>query len=347
MKNSTPINALVVVLSLLAAAAIPGCDSGPETFHVTHFHNPSWTVDGKYVVAGYQDFSSEGGTANTPGPVRNMYIREVGTGISTAILHPGFHMTDRFFLDPANHIAAATSGGLLFVSLDGTVKGTLGGAQFPVVPSLLDFTPAGGACLWAGSANGGTGRLVVGRALYTIAPWEPGTVQVLKDTAITSTLLDIVHTSDASWAMRLSDGTIREYSFTGALLSQFSVRPLTHESGSAWQTRMHYVDNGRDRKIYVIEDSGLVSLNLVTKVSSLLVKGRLPNVAFSKAAASNFMLYETQTGDIWLSTRDTNSPLYRLAYQNIMPSISSDGRRATAVARLNQHTDTLNVLSVP
>ncbi|MBL0174411.1 MAG: hypothetical protein IPP94_03935 [Ignavibacteria bacterium] len=342
MKNFPSIKPYAPFLGILClfAAVLAGCSGDAERVSVKHFHYPTWTSDGKYVVSGYQEYTSNGGDESPRSAGPNMIVREVGTRISTAFHVPGFEPTNRFFLDPADNIAAATPGGLLFVSRDGVTLGALGGPQFPVVPALLSFDPAGGAYFWAGSGAGG--RLVVGSAQYGTSPWQPGAVQVLKDTVVASALLDIARTSGSSCAIRLSDGAVREYSSAGDLLSQFTLRPITHAPTSLWQTRMHLIESGFQRKLYVIEDSGLVTLNLDDRTQKLFVKGRVPNFAVSPLATAPFMVFETQTGDTWLATRD-GSPLSRLAPQSIMPSLAPNGKWISVVARLNQFTDSLNI----
>ena len=337
MKASFRTRIILPLLVLAAfAAGLPGCTSDPEMADQTHYFNPVWSTDGKKVLAGYEHLAGGAVHAN------NLALRIVDGGAQNLFTIPAFNARNRMFMTPGGQCALVTTDGLSFISLDdGQTLGSVGMSALGVKPSILDFLPGSTSMYYLAGRDEASGRVVIGLAQYASVPWQLTNMQVLKDTVTASALLDVVYTSAASFAVRFADGTVHEYSTSGAVLGTFHLRPLTIPVTSLWQTRLHFIESVPTRKLYVVEDSGLVWLNLDDKTQKLFVGGRV--IGFDISRTTPFLIFETKTGDTWLATRD-GQPLYRLAYQNIMPAFSANGKSVAAVARVNPARDSLHVV---
>lgn len=330
----TPSLARAALLALACAALVGGCTPDDDNPHVRHYNNPAWTSDGSVIVAGYADYSLQDGVNGGPAGAPNLVVHTVATGAEKPVHLDGFSHEDRFWLVPRTNMLATANGPVRFFRFDGSFLGSFTHAATGTAPTHLAFDTTGASYLWGYSTGS---RIVIGQNTFGSEPWNPTRSTVLLDTALGTRLLDIVWISPTTYAIHLSDGAVPVLGTDGDLIAQFQLRPRKDED--AHHTRLHVSDEPSRRQLYALDDSGIVAFDITRVVTRLIIKGTVINLSVSNS--SQFILFETRTGDSWLATKD-GSPLTRYP-QHIMGTFSANGKSIAAVSRLSVYRDSLSI----
>lgn len=304
---------------LLACSVLLGaCSDDPAPGPEAHYFNPSWSQNGRTVVAGYILAGSEGDA--------NLVVRTVETREEKTLRIPDFDPRDRFLLTPdiaSGNLCFFPASGISFTALDGVPAGSFNGDGSNVPPVAADFRTDAKAFVWAGTSQG---QLHVAVTTYTDAPWNPTGTTTIKDTAVPGTVRDIVHTSSSSCAVYLSSGDILEYRYDGTPLSRFRVT-FTNAT-DPWKSRLHFTARAGQPRLYAIDDSGVAALDLTTRSKTIPIAGRIVNMHVN--TATGFLLFETTNRDTWILLGAGISP-DRIGAQSFMGSLSFDGKSLAAV----------------
>lgn len=323
-------------LILIAVLLLAACSDDDPVLQ-THYVNPVWTPDGKTLVAGYDEALSTEIAPSAGRTVTRLAVKDIASRV-TRIVDLGVVSTwhTLYAFDPSGTaLAFVENGRILFHDLQGrqllSFQPTAGGA-----PRLLAFQNTGNSFVWVGvTADGYTVNLNT----YDAATWAALETTTLETVQSTEAVLSLVLTSQRSYALRLSSGLVREVDFNGTELNSYSIGTLT--SDNPWHERLVYYSALGARYLYAVDGDGMMRLDLSTGAADTLVKGTITDFDMSDQRQS--MVYETRTGDIWLSTSD-GTPLQRMAPQNLMPRFSPAANGVAMVTRIDPYKDSLHVL---
>ncbi len=323
---------------LLAIVIVMTACSDDDPAQAIHHANPVWTPDGKTIVAGYDQFQSNG--AGTDGPrtqVSRMAVMDFTTR-QTRIIDLGDVMTwhTLYAFDPSGKaLAFAQSGRIRFYGLDGQLllehQPATGGD-----PRFVVFNNTGNSFVWLGLTSTG---YTVNLTTYDASSWDVLDTTPLSEVTTTEAPIALCLTSQRSYAVRMSSGLVREVDFNDTELNSYSIKAL--QADNPWHTRLIYYSNAGNRYLYTIDGDGLMRLDLVTGSADQLVRGEIVDLDVSDTRRS--MVYETHTGDTWLSNQD-GSPLSRIAPQNLMPRFSPANNGIALVQRIDAYRDSLHIL---
>ena len=308
-------------------------DDDPST--MTHYFNPLWTPDGSTIVAGYlQGPTGPISSSGTPG---RLAVLDMETRVERVISLPAVSTVHTLYaFDPSGTaLAFLEDGGMYFYDLDGREllfhQPSEGG-----IPAVMDFSNTGNSFLWLGSTPEG---YTVNTTVYDAATWSIDNQLTMFTIPKDSPVLALTHTSQRSFAVRLENGTVKEYDFNGTELNSFATAPF--ETENPWQYRLLYFTRNNERHLFVRDGEGIRRLDLTTGLPRLLVEGGAIDMDISAARSS--MVYETATGDTWIATVE-GAPLTRIAPMNVMPRISPANNGIAMVERTDVFTDSLHVL---
>jgi hypothetical protein len=203
-------------------------------------------------------------------------------------------------------------------------------------PRFLAFTNTGNSFLWIGVTASG---YAVNLTTYDGVNWNILDTTPIGSVVTTDAVVSLVLTSQRSYAVRMNSGLVRELDFNGTELNSFSIDELIADN--PWHTRLVYYTINGQRFLYAIDKTGMMRMDLSTGTSERLVQGTL--VDFDVSDYRKSMLYETQTGDTWMSTPD-GIPLSRIAPQNLMPRFSPAANGIAMVERVDTYVDSLHIL---
>jgi len=327
-----------LLIAFAASLLLVACsDDDPST--MTHYFNPVWTPDGSTIVAGYVQAPT--GPVNGPdgalGAPGSLAVLDMDTRVERIISLPAVSTVHTLYaFDPSG--AALTfveNGGFYFYDLTGREllfhQPTEGG-----IPAVMDFSNTGNSFLWLGSTPEG---YTVNTTVYDAATWTIDNQITMFTIPNDSPVLALTHTSQRSFAVRLENGTVKEYDFNGSELNTFATAPF--ESNNPWHYRLMFYSRNDERYLFVRDDEGIRRLDLASGIPRLLVEGGAIDMDIS--AVRNSMVYETTTGDTWIATVEGN-PLTRIAPMNVMPRISPANNGIAMVERTDVYTDSLHVL---
>jgi dipeptidyl aminopeptidase/acylaminoacyl peptidase len=327
-----------LTLLLLSAVLLTAC-SDDDPVESVHHVNPLWTPDGKTIVAGYDAYTSMPGDAVVapqapPSRLAVMDFATRATRIVDLVQVSTWHALYAF--DPSG--AALTfvqQGAFWFYDLQGRLLLRHVPAEGGE-PRLLAYNNTGNSFLWAGATAFGYS---VNLTTYDASTWTILQTMTLFSDTTTDAVISLIGTSQRSFAVRGSSGLVREIDFDGTEINSFPIKPLTADN--PWHQRLIYYTNGGARYIYAIDSEGLMRLDLATGAANQLVKGLIVDFDISESRRS--LLYETHTGDTWLSSQDA-IPLSRIAPQNLMPRFSPAANGIALVERISPERDSLHVL---
>ncbi len=329
--------ACIFILSLFSFLA--GCSSNDPNPEQLHYYNPVWSPNSKLVVFGlYRGVpSSDVSTSSL------LYLADTTGRRAEFSVAPMNTVNRRFWIDPVSSALAFTQRGISFYSIPnfttpatssllGTFTPSISGRQ----PSVMAFSPVGHSFLWAGSSNG---MLTIAHVTYADQPWIPTKESVLFDSVTTTSALDIIYLSTTTFAVRLSDGKIREFDLSKTVLHDYSVVPFLADN--PWQYHIAYYNvKGNPQRIYAAQQNGFVECLLDSLKVKPLVEGGLVNYDVNEA--NQFMIYETTSFDIWLADQNAG-PLSRLFPHNGMGRFSPDGYFLAAVGKITPVKDSITV----
>lgn len=322
-------------LLVISAVLLAAC-SDDEPSRIVHYVNPLWTPDGKTLVAGYDEYLPGG---QSPSPLRaatRLAVMDIATRV-TRVVDLGAVNTwhTMYAFDPSGTaLAIAQDNGIFFFDLQGrqllSFQPSEGGA-----PRFIAFGNTGNSFVWVGATADG---YTVNKTGYDAAGWTIGTTERLESVTTTEAVISLVLTSQRSYALRLGSGLVREVEFNGTELNSFTIETVT--SDNPWHERLVYYSSG-GRYLYAVDSKGMMRMDLGSGTAARLVQGTIVDLDLSDQRRS--MVYETRTGDLWLSSED-GIPLTRLAPQNIMPRFSPAANGIAMVSRVDTYTDSLHVL---
>ena len=323
---------LFVLLTVLLAAC---SDDDPN--QATHHVNPLWTPDGKTVVAGYDQYGwSDGETPPLPARTR-IAVMDVATRLTRIVDLGGVSTWHTLYaFDPSGTaLAFVQQGAIGFYNLQGqqllSFQPQNGGT-----PQLLAFSNTGNSFVWVGTTPNG---YMVNLQTFDPTSWTALETTTLETVNSTDAVIALALTSQRSYALRLSSGQVREVDYNGTVLNTFTLGTLVADN--PWHQRLVYYDALGERFLYAIDADGMMRLNLNTGSADRLVQGTITD--FDRSDERQSMVYETRTGDVWLSTAD-GTPLQRMAPKNIMPRFSPAANGVAMVSRVNDYADSLQIL---
>ncbi len=329
-----------ISLLLLSVVVLSAC-SEDDPIEVIHHVNPLWTPDGKTIVAGYDQYMTSTGDAMSnvlvqPSRLAVMDFATRTTRIVNLVDVITWHQLYAF--DPSGTALAFTQhGSILFYDLQGNQllshMPPSGGD-----PRFLAFSNTGNSFIWVGIT--GTGY-TVSLTTYDATNWTILDTTPLATVETTEAVISLVLTSQRSYAVRMSSGLVREVDFNGIELNDFSIAELLTDN--PWHSRLIFYNdmNTGLRYLYAIDKTGMMLLDLASGTATRLVEGTL--VDFDLSDQRQSMLYETHTGDVWLSSPQ-GSPLSRIAPQNLMPRFSPALNGIALVERISTTRDSLHIL---
>lgn len=322
-------------LLLISAALLAAC-SDDDPSRIVHYVNPLWTPDGKTLVAGYDEYLP-GGDASSPMRERSrLAVMDIATRV-TRVIDLGVVNTwhTMYSFDPSGAALGLTQdNGIFFFDLQGR---QLLAFQPPDagMPRFMAFGNTGNSFVWVGATADG---YTVNKTSYDAAGWAIGTTERLATVTTTDAVIALTLTSQRSYALRLASGLVREVEFDGTELNSFTIGTVT--SDNPWHERLVYYTSG-GRYLYALDSGGMMRMDLSTGTAARLVQGTIVDLDLSDQRRS--MVYETRTGDLWLSSED-GIPLTRLAPKNLMPRFSPAANGIAMVSRVDTYTDSLHVL---
>ena len=329
-------NTVLTVFGLLLLLTACSEDEGPAS-HV-HYYNPVWSSDDKTVVFAVYEESESGSMPAVERQSKFMTVYDVETRSSRRV---NFNVDNtilrEYTFDLGNDILAFIEDGIKFLTLDGTLQGVFAGSADGIEPVAMQFTNTGNSFIWAGSKGG---RVLVEEIKFDRSDWSIVEEIVLLDEQLDTDVLALtITTQQATFALRLASGEIREYTLAGDLRNIYTYEPYTSENPRHYRMVAYKTVTGTKR-LYALEHQGLLLLNLAEGTSKRLVSGNIRD--FDVSERGGIMVYETYSGDTWLAT-DQGTPLNRLAPHNVMPRMSFAGSWLAASGTVDQFTDTLTV----
>ncbi|MFZ1730841.1 MAG: hypothetical protein WAV84_12020 [Bacteroidota bacterium] len=327
-----------ISLILFSVVVLSACSEDDPTL-VIHHVNPLWTPDGKTIVAGYDEYVPVTGDAIAAlrmAPSR-LQIMDFATRAKRVIDLVGVSTWHSIYaFDPSGTaLCFAQHGEIIFYDLQGLqllkYAPTSGGD-----PRHLAFSNTGNSFVWIGTTSSG---YTVNLTTYDGVNWTILDTTPLLSVETTEAVLSLVLTSQRSFAVRMNSGIVKEIDFNGTELNSFSIAEL--QTDNPWHARLVYYTARGGRYLYAIDANGMMRMDLSSGTSNLLVGGTL--IDFDVSDKRESMLYETTTGDIWLSNPDGN-PLSRIAPQNLMPRFSPAANGIALVARVDTYVDSLHIL---
>lgn len=323
-------------LILLAAFLLAACSDDDPVLQ-QHYVNPLWTPDGKTLVAGYDEALSTEIAPSAGRTVTRLAVKDIASRV-TRIVDLGAVSTwhTLYAFDPSGTaLAFVENGRILFYDLQGrqllSFQPSAGGT-----PRLLAFQNTGNSFVWVGATESG---YTVNLNTFNPSTWEALETTTLETVTGTDAVLSLALTSQRSYALRLSSGLVREVDFNGTELNSFSIGTLV--SDNPWHERLVYYSALGARYLYAVDGEGMMRMDLNAGTSDRLVRGTITDFDMSDQRLS--MVYETRTGDIWLSTSE-GTPLQRMAPQNLMPRFSPAANGVAMVTRIDHYRDSLHVL---
>ncbi len=327
-----------LTLLLLSVVVLAAC-SDDDPIESVHHVNPLWTPDGKTIVAGYDAYYPSPGDgavapATPPSRLAVMDFATRATRIIDLVKVSTWHSLYAF--DPSGHALVFTQNGAFwFYDLQGKQLLQHSPAEGGE-PRLLAFNNTGNSFLWAGTTGWGYS---VNMTTYDAMNWTIlQTVTLFSDTT-SEAVISLVLTSQRSFAVRMNSGLVREIDYDGTELNSFTIGALAADN--PWHQRLIYYTTNGLRYLYAIDADGLMRLDLSTGAANQLVKGEV--VDFDVSDTRRSLIYETHTGDTWLSSQD-GIPLSRIAPQNLMPRFSPAANGIAMVERISPQRDSLHVL---
>ena len=325
-----------LALLVFAATFVAAC-SDDDPIQTTHVVNPLWTPDGKTLVAGFDQRMSNDPAPSDASPATRLAVMDIATRV-TRIVDLGAVSTwhTLYAFDPSGvALALVQDGSIFFYDLQGRQllrhQPTAGGAA-----RLLAFQNTGNSFVWVGATADG---YTVNLSTYDATSWNVLETTTLETVTSTEAVLSLALTSQRSYALRLGSGHVREIDFNGTERNSFSMGTLT--SDNPWHERLVYYSAFGSRFLYAIDNDGMMRFDLNTGGADRLVKGTITDFDMSDQRQS--MVYETRTGDIWLSSSE-GTPLQRMAPQNLMPRFSPAANGVAMVTRVSPALDSLHVL---
>ena len=326
---------LLPVLSLLAI--LSACsDDGPVNVQHRHYFNPAWTPDSKIVGFGV-DEALRLSTEPIPATTDQMELVFVETREHRRITLPNVNTRHaRYEFEVSNKVLAVLAEGVHFFDLEGNSLWIYDRNDEGFVPKDFQLLPSGNGFIWGDSRNGRT-HIAITR--YDRNTWAETGEEVLKDTLMTSTVIAITLTSHRSYAVRMSDGQILEFDFSGEQLGSYDSTPFVTDNIN--HQRLFYISIGGKRSIYALEDAALILLDLDAHSVKRLVTGGIRD--FSVHTKGSFMVYETYSADTWFGLSN-GYPLVRILPHNIMPRFSPNGKYLAAIGLIDAVVDTLTII---
>ena len=346
MTRTIALNFLSLALSLVALSFLGSCSGDPAPKHFLHYYHPTLSADGTFLFAGYENFSEgETGTGSNP----NFFVKDLATGAQTPIFLPGFAARDRYWLEPASSsivLSAVndTSPGFRFHARTGALLGVYSVEKYAVHPQAMEFQSSGTSFLWAGASDG---RVKIGRVSYSSQPWKPDQEALIIDTLFDASVHDVCFTSDVTFACYLSNGIVREYNMSGALLHLFRLNTRRFED--LWQAQLKFKESLGERRMFALDDSGIVMMDISEHRKSVITSGIVKQFDANPSTVSDLMAYETRSGDVWTAYIDgppVGLPRSRLRQQHA-PHFSFDGNLLVTVSWVNAETDSLAIRKSP
>lgn len=321
-------------LLVISAVLLTAC-SDDEPTRIVHHVNPLWTPDGKTLVAGYDEYLPGGEAPSPLRPASRIAVMDVDTRV-TRVVDLGtvntWHTVYAF--DPSGSaLAIAQANGIFFFDLQG--RQLLAFQPTDASPRFIAFGNTGNSFVWVGATADG---YTVNKTTYDAAGWTIGATEQLAAVTTIEAVISLALTSQRSYALRFASGLVREVEFNGTELNSFTIETMT--SDNPWHERLVYYSSG-GRYLYAIDGKGMMRMDLGSGTAARLVQGTIVDLDISDQRRS--MVYETRTGDLWLSSED-GIPLTRLAPQNIMPRFSPAANGIAMITRVDTYTDSLHVL---
>jgi hypothetical protein len=334
-------NSLPCLAALLLTAIIASCSDDPAHTVVHHYH-PVISPGDAYLFAGYESYV-EGQSASATS--ENFLIRTIATGAQRAVYIPGFAPHDRYWVEPiTSSITIASTAnalpGFMFYSPEGRISGSYDVSHTGVKPRALGYASKGGAYVWAGTSGD---RVKIYLERYNTHVWTTDQETLVLDTAFNATVHDICFTSDVTFAIYLANGNVREYNMQAALLHSWQMN--TRNFDDIWQARLLYKEFLGARRMYTLDDSGIVSLDLDKHHKQTVTSGYIRLFSVNPSDISELMAYETRSGDVW--TAYTNGDPRSRLRQQLAPYFSASGTYLATVSRVNTWTDSLALRKSP
>jgi hypothetical protein len=346
MTTITPIKSLPIAWLVFVAAMFASCSDDPAPKRVVHYFHPLISPDTTLLFAGFESYT-EGQSAPATSP--NFIVRTMATERDTAIYLPAFSPRNRYWVEPRVSSIVFASGadtapGFRFYARTAAPLGFYSIQSYGVKAEALAFKTDGGVFLWAGSSSG---RVKVVHARYSTQSWVPDMETVLLDTLFDASVHDVCFTSDVTFALYLSNGNVREYNMQAALLHSWLLTPRSFDD--TWQPRLLFKEGLGARRLFTLDDSGIVMLDLQSQRKTLITWGYVKQLDVNPGETSSLMAYETRSGDVWLAYIDADPvglPRNRLRQQHA-PFFSLNGFRLATVSRIDAWTDTLATRTFP
>lgn len=342
MLMKKPTSVLLTLLLGLVVITLNACSDDDPTV-VEHFYNPVWSPDGSTIIAGYVQASlAPGGELTGPGSPSQPGTRLVFMDANTRnrrVIDLGDIRTQHalYEFDASGTVVMFVQDGKIsLVDQGGSVRGSYT-APGNVPVSVARFVEGNGMLAFCA---GGTTQLEVRRLVFDPSNWRVIDDSLLVNTPAPGAVIALTTIGSDAFAVRFSNGQVRHYGIDGTLLHTFDTVPFS--SVNPWHQRLvYYQKPPANTGLYVLEHEALSFLDFVTGMKNVLVTGQVVDMDVSDER--NSMVYETRSGDVWLSSV-SGLPLSRIAPQNLMPRFSADGKGLVMIERLNPRTDSLHIL---
>lgn len=323
-----------LLLPLLMFLLFPAC-SEDDPSEIIHHVNPLWTPDGKTIVAGYDEYQPSESGARQESTL--LLVKDFDSRVTRVVDLPEISTWHTLYaFDPSGTVLAfAQRGRIFFYDLQGNklMEFTPSDGR---EPRFIDFNNTGSSFIWLGATVGG---YTVYSTTYDAASWTIGGTSPLGEVTTTDPAIALTLTSQRSYAVRQRSGAVREMDFSDVELNSFSIGQVPDDN--PWREKLLFYSIEGQRYIYAIDHEGMSRLDLNSGNSQQLVKGNIIN--FDVSSLRRSMLYETRTGDTWLSTPE-GRPLSRLAPMHIMPRFSPSANGIALVERIDVWQDSLKIL---
>jgi hypothetical protein len=322
------------LLPLLALVLFAAC-SEEEVPFIMHHVNPLWTPDGKTIVAGYDHYPPS--EAGERGMITRMLVKDFDSRVTRVIdLQEVSTWHSLYSFDPSGQVLAfAQQGSIRFFDLQGNKRMEFAPSSGGD-PRFMDFSNTGNSFVWLGVTASG---FAVHSTTYDGASWTIGGTTTIEEIPSTDPVIALAMTSQRSYVTRQRSGIVREMDFSGDIINSFAIGAVPADN--PWREKLLYYPDGGRRYIYAVDLDGMWRLDLNSGDTEQLVKGNIINFDMSPVRRS--MLYETKTGDTWLSTPE-GTPLSRLAPMHIMPRFSPAANGIALVERIDTWQDSLKIL---
>ncbi|MBR9977287.1 MAG: hypothetical protein KFH87_04295 [Bacteroidetes bacterium] len=320
--------------SLLVFLFLSAC-SEDDLPDIRHHVNPLWTPDGKTIVAGYDTYASSESEGRQESTL--LLVKDFDSRVTRVVDLPEISTWHTLYtFDPSGTVLAfAQRGRIIFYDLQGNKRMEFipseGGD-----PRFMEFSNTGNSFIWLGATPTG---YTVHSTTYDAASWTTGSTTTIDDVATTDPAIALTLTSQRSCAVRQRSGAVREIDFSGVELNSYLIGEVPDDN--PWREKLLFYSTEGRRYLYAIDEEGMYRMDLDNGDFKQLVKGNIIN--FDVSSLRRSMLYETRTGDTWLSSPE-GTPLSRLAPMHIMPRFSPAANGIALVERIDDRQDSLKIL---